>query len=135
MDAVNEAPIGKALAAIFLPALAPLGFQLANVADDGVQFRGARVSVEARYVPRDGELAVHVIPHDSGERLQLLIYLRAIQSSAASKLGDAVAESAEEALRDAQTYATALPEVTKLLAGDASEVERARQLRWWDAAP
>lgn len=121
------------MAATFLPALAPLGFQLAIVSDDGVEFDGALVRFEARYVPRDGELAVYVIPHESGERLQLLLYLRAIRSKAASELGAAVAESAEGALRDAKTYAAALPEVAKLLTGDASELDRARNLRWWDA--
>jgi hypothetical protein len=123
------------LAATFLPALAPLGFQLASVSDNSAAFDGPLVRFEARYVPRDGELAVYVMPHASGERLQLLMYLRGIRSAAASKLGDAVAESGEDALRDAKTYATALPEVTKLLTGDPAELQRARNLRWWAAPP
>jgi len=131
LDRWNEKPIGEALAATFLPALAPLGFELLRTSDDGVQFEGALVGFEARYVPRDSELAVYVIPRESEQRIQLLMYLRAIGSSAASKLGDAVAESAEDALRIAEAYATALPEAAKLLRGDAVEIHRARNLRWY----
>ena len=119
------------MVATFLPALSRLGFELANISDDGVQFEGALVRFETRYVPRDGELAVYVIPHECGERLQLLMYLRAIQSSAASKLGGAVAESSEEALKMAEVYATALPEAARLLTGDEIELHRARNLRWY----
>ena len=135
VNARGEKPIGEALASIFKPALSPLGFELASVADDGVQFEGAMVRFEARYVPLDGELAVYVIPRETGERLQLHMYLRAIKSSAASKLGDAVAESAEVALRIAETYAAALPEATTVLNGEASELDRARTARLWGAPP
>ena len=121
------------MAAIFKDALSPLGFELARVSDDGVQFESAMVRFEANYVPRDGELAVYVIPHESGERLQLLMYLRSIKSSTASKLGDAVAESAAAALRIAETYAAALHEATTLLNGEASELDRARTVRGWGA--
>jgi hypothetical protein len=112
-----------------------LAFKSLAFSDDGVVFDGALVRFETRYEPRDGDLAVYVIPHETGERLQLLMYLRAIRSPEASKLVDAVAESADEALRDARTYAAAMPEVTKLLSGNAAELERARKLRWWNVAP
>jgi hypothetical protein len=132
LNSSRGTPVGEALAVTLLPALAPLGFRLVSVSENGAEFDGSLVRFEARYVSEDGDLAVHVIPHDTGERLQLLMYLRAIRSTAASKLGDAVAESADDALRNARTYAASLPDVTKLLAGDPAELDRARDLRWWN---
>ena len=134
-DPSNEAPIGEALAATFLPALAPLGFESPVVSGDAVRFDGAQIRFEARYEPRDGELAVYLIPNGRDERVQLLLYLRAIGSRAASDLGDAVADSAETALRHAAIYAGAIPDARLLLAGDPTEMARARNLRWWDPGP
>ena len=117
---------------MFEPGLTNLGFRLADELDDGVRFDGDRVRFEARYVPRDGDLAVYIIPHDTGERLSLLLYLRAVWSDAWVRLGDAVAESSDQALSIGRTYADALPEAAKLLAGDQTELARARGQRWWD---
>jgi hypothetical protein len=128
----NEAPIGEALAATFLPALTALGFGPPVISRDAVRFEGARTSFEATYQPRDGELAVYVIPHDEDRRVQLLLYLQAIGSRAASYLGDAVAESAEAALGHASIYAAAVPDAALLIGGDPAELARARNLRWWD---
>lgn len=100
-----------------------------------MQFDGARVRFEAAFVPRDGELAVYVIPHDGTQRLQLLLYLRAVGSQVVAGLGEAVAESAEAALRHATIYAAAIPDAALLLVGDPAELARARNLRWWDAGP
>ena len=100
-----------------------------------MRFDGAQVRFEATYAPRDGELAVYVIPHGANERLQLLLYLREIGSPAASILGEAVAGSAEAALRHAAIYATAIPDAALLLAGDPAETTRARKLRWWNVNP
>jgi len=131
----NEAPIGEALAAAFTPSLTVLGFTQPTVAENGVHFDGPKVGFEARYEPRDGELAVYVLPNGTDERIQLLMYLRAIRSPGASELGDAVADSAEAALRHAAIYAGAIPAAASLLAGDPEEIERARRVRWWDAGP
>ena len=122
----------EAVRAAFAPGLEALGFHLVDMLEDGVQFDGERVGFEARYVPRDGELAVYLIPHDSGDRLSLLLYLRAIRSDVATRLGMAVAESSDEAMQMAREYATALPEASKLLTGDPGELARARDLRWWN---
>lgn len=122
----------QALRAAFAPGLEALGFHLVDVLEDGVRFDGERIGFEARYVPRDGELAVYLIPHDSGGRLSLPLYLSAIGSDVAARLGAAVAESSDEALQIAREYATALPEASKLLSGDPAELERARDLRWWN---
>jgi hypothetical protein len=135
LDTWDEEPIGMALAATFMPSLVRLGFAQPVVAKDEVRFDGAAVRFEARYEPRDGELAVYVIPNGSDERLQLLMYLRAIRSPAATELGNAVADSAEEALRHAAIYAAAIPDAASLLAGDPAEMERARNVRWWEADP
>ena len=124
----------ESIRAEFAPGLEALGFHLVDVLEDGVRFDGERVRFEARYVPRDGELAVYLIPHGSGDRLSLLLYLRAIRSDVASRLGAAVAESSDEALQIAREYATALPEASKLLTGDPAELGRARDLRWWNVA-
>ena len=123
------------MAAVFLPRLEPLGFGSPEVSEDAVLFDGAQVRFEAAYVPRDGELAVYVVPHGMDERLQLLLYLRAIGSPAASDLGEAIAESAEAALRHALIYAAAIPDAALLLVGDPAELARARSLRWWDVHP
>lgn len=131
----NSVPIGEQLAAVFEPALRPLGFGSPVVSEDAVLFDGAQVRFEAAYVARDGELAVYVIPHGGDRRLQLLLYLRAIGSPAASDLGEADAESAEAALRHAAIYAAAIPDAALLLVGDPAELARARDLRWWDASP
>jgi hypothetical protein len=124
----------EAIRAAFAPGLGALGFHLVDVVEDGVRFDGERVGFEARYVPRDGELAIYLIPHDSGDRLSLLLYLRAIGSDVATRLGEAVAESSDEALQIAREYASALPEASKLLTGDPAELARARDLRWWNVA-
>lgn len=121
----------EVIRAEFAPGLEALGFHLRDVFDDGVRFDGDRVAFEARYVPRDGALEVHVIPHETGRRLDLLLYLRAIGSDVATRLGEAVAESSDEALQIAREYATALPEAAKLLTGDPTELARARDLHWW----
>jgi hypothetical protein len=125
---------GEAIRTTFAPGLEALGFHLVAVLEDGVRFDGECVGFEARYVPRDGDLAVYLIPHDSGHRLSLLLYLRAIRSDVATRLGAAVAESSDEALQIAREYATALPEASKLLTGDPAELARARDLRWWNVA-
>jgi hypothetical protein len=122
----------EAIRAAFAPGLEALGFHLVDVLEDGVRFDGKRVGFEARYVPRDGELAVYLMPHDSGGRLSLPLYLSAIGSDVAAGLGAAVAESSDEALQIARAYATALPEAAKLLSGDPAELARARDLRWWN---
>jgi hypothetical protein len=122
----------RALVDVFGPGLTNLGFRLAELLDDGVRFDGDRVRFEARYIPRDGDLAVYIIPHDTGERLSLLLYLRAVWSDAWIRLGDAVAESSDQAVNIGRTYADALPNAAKLLTGDQTELARARGLRWWD---
>lgn len=122
----------EALLAELGPGLEALGLHLVDVLDDGVRFDGARVGFEARYVPRDGELAVRVLPHETDERLDLLLYLRAIRSDVAIRLGEAVAEWSDAALRIARQVADALPEASKLLTGDPHELARARELRWWN---
>jgi hypothetical protein len=127
-------PIGEQLAAVFRPALEPLGFGSPEVSEDTVLFDGAQVRFQAAYVPRDGELAVYVIPHGTAEHLQLMMYLRAIGSPAVADLGEVVAESAEAALRHALIYAAAIPDAALLLAGDPAELARARSLRWWDVS-
>lgn len=121
----------EAIRAVFAPGLEALGFHLVDVLEDGVRFDGERVGFEARYVPRDGDLAVYVLPHDSGHRHSLLLYLSAIGSEVATRLGDAVAESSDEALQIAREFATALPDAAKLLTGDPAELARARDIRWW----
>jgi hypothetical protein len=131
-DARREEPIAVALAAAFAPPLEALGFAPPVIADDSVRFNGAVVRFEAKYEPRDGELAVYVIPIGSDEGIQLLMYLRAIRSPAAVDLGDAVADSAEVALRQAAIYAAAIPDIASLLTGDPEEIERARSIRWWE---
>jgi hypothetical protein len=108
-DARREEPIGVALAAAFAPPLEALGFAPPVIADDSVRFNGAVVRFEAKYEPRHGELAVYVIPIGSDERIQLLMYLRAIRSPAAVDLGDAVADSAEVALRQPATTPRRFP--------------------------
>lgn len=117
---------------MFGPGLTHLGFRLADVLEDGVRFDGEWVRFEARYIPSDGDLAVYVIPHDTSERLSLLLYLRAVWSDAWTRLGDAVAESSDQALNIGRTYADALPKAAKLLSGDETELARARGLHWWD---
>lgn len=133
-DAGYGPEFAEAIRAAFAPGLEALGFHLVDVLEDGVRFNGERVGFEARYVPRDGDLAVHVIPHDSGDRLSLLLYLSAVRSDVATRLGAAVAESSDEALQIAREIATGLPDASKLLTSDPAELARARDLRWWNVA-
>ena len=125
--------VGDAVQTAFLPVLAPLGYVLAESTDDGATFESPLVVVAARYVPRDGELAVYVAPKDGGQRVQLLLYLRAIQSDAAARLGPAVAESEADAAKLAVLFAAGLSDAETLLRAESHAVRKARDLRWWNA--
>jgi hypothetical protein len=125
--------VGDAIEAAFTPVLVPLGYILDERSADGATFKSPLSAVVARYVPRDGELTVYVEPMDGGERIQLLLYLRAIRSEAARQLGEAVAESEDEAAKQAGIFAAGLRDAGPLLIGDASAVRDARDLRWWNA--
>jgi hypothetical protein len=126
------AGLAESLVAALGPPLTELGFGPPEELDDGVRFQRDDTQFEARYVPRDGELAVRVIRSDTGDRFDLLLYLRAVKSSPVIALGDAVAESVNDAVRIAHEYAKAIPDAAGLLIGDPVEVERARGLRWWN---
>lgn len=127
----GELPIGEALAERLSPALAPLGFRLAETAEDGVRYDGDATALVVRYVPRDGDLAMYVTRHGSAEQLWVLTYLRGIASPAWGRLGEAVADSRGAALAILDIVITAIPELTPLLRGSPVELERARSLRRW----
>jgi hypothetical protein len=127
--------VGDAIEAAFSRVLVPLGYQLDERSAQSATFESPLAAVVARYVQRDGELAVYVEPKDGGEPIQLLLYLRAVGSDAATQLGDAVAETEEEAARQAELFASGLKDAEPLLRAEETAVQQARKLRWWSANP
>ncbi len=127
--------VGDAVEEAFSPILGALGFRVVERVDEGRRFEGRAAYVNAAYVWRDGDLQVTIEPRDGGERIWLALYLEQIGSEVSARIGNGVAESEEQAIEEAPIYATGLREATKLLSGDAAEIERARAMRWWDMHP
>src|SRR4051812_2349502 len=103
--------LGQAIVAAFEPVLAPLGYRLVSSGGDRASFASEDITLTAKLEPRDGELGVYLQPHDGGDRIQLLMYLRSIGFADAPRLAE-VADTEADALPHVPIFARGLSAAT-----------------------